>query len=57
MNTAANTEVNMDIKDNNEVLYKEPAELFKELKKELEFLPNEEAKDWIINSFIYTLHM
>ena len=39
---------------NNEM--KKPFELFEELKKELEFLPNDEAKTGIINGFIFLLH-
>lgn len=38
-----------------EPVYKEPMELFEELKKELEFLPDEEAKAGIIHAFIHAL--
>ncbi len=35
--------------------YKQPAELFEELKEELPFLPNDEAKTGMINGYIYAL--
>ena len=34
---------------------KEPADLFEQLKEELPFIPNEEAKQGIINGYIYAL--
>ena len=41
--------------ENEKEIYKEPQELFEELKKELDFLPNEVAKMGIIQGFIHAL--